>query len=89
MCTDLSDLFLQMDTIIINCECVKRNNNVWFWRNSYWNYVKNGNGWKWLGNYLANSNANVLYSNEIHNNLQNENHVKPKNSDFNYIICIS
>lgn len=49
----------------------------------------NGSDWKWLGNYLGNSNATVLYSNETHNNLQNKNNVKPKNSDLNYIICIS
>lgn len=29
----------------------------------------NGSDWKWLGNYLGNSNATVLYSNETHNNL--------------------
>lgn len=29
----------------------------------------NGSGWKRLGNYLGNSNATVLYSNETHNNL--------------------
>lgn len=72
MCTDLSDIFFQMNTIIINCEYATGNNNVWFWSDSCWNYIENENGWKWLCNYLGNDIATVLYSNEINSNLQNE-----------------